>query len=61
MGLFTFFAFMVVPWIIARHQNTDIKSGFGLNMPKLIYLVAAVLIGVSLWTIVMSLLSLIHI
>ena len=57
MGLFTFIAFVVVPWIVARHQNTDIKSGIGLNKPKLIYLVAAVLIGVSLWTIVMSLTS----
>ena len=54
MGFFTFIAFMVVPWIVAKHQNTDIRTGFGLNMPKLIFLVAAVLIGVSLWTIVMS-------
>ena len=55
MGLFTFVAFMFVPWVVARHQNTDVKSGFGLKMPKPIYLVAAVLLGLSLWTIVMSL------
>ena len=55
MGLFTFIAFMFVPWVVARHQNTDIKSGFGLNMPKVNYLAAAVLLGISLWTIVMSL------
>lgn len=54
MGLFTFIAFMIVPWVVAKHQNTDIRTGFGLNMPKLTFLVAAVLIGVSLWTIVMS-------
>jgi len=55
MGLFTFIAFMVVPWFVARHQNTDMKLGFGIKMPKPIYLLAAVLLGLSLWTIVMSL------
>lgn len=55
MGLFTFIAFMFVPWVVAKHQNTDIRTGFGLNMPRLMFVVAAVLIGVSLWTIVMSL------
>ncbi len=54
MGVFTFFAFMVVPWIVARHQNTDIGSGFGLKSPKVVFVLAAILIGVSLWTIVMS-------
>jgi len=57
MGVFTFVAFMVVPWMVAKHQNTNIKSGFGLNAPRLVFVVAAVLIGVSLWTIVMSLTS----
>ena len=57
MGLFIFIAFMFVPWVVARHQNTDIKSGFGLNLPKPIFLVAAVLLGLGLWTIVMSLTS----
>ncbi len=57
MGLFTFIAFMVVPWAVAKHQNTNIKTGFGLNPPRIIFLVAGVLIGISLWTIVMSLTS----
>lgn len=57
MGVFTFFAFMAVPWMVAKHQNTNIRSGFGLNRVNLIYLVGGLLLGISLWTIVMSLTS----
>ncbi|MFT7632967.1 MAG: sodium transport system permease protein, partial [Mariniblastus sp.] len=55
MAVFTFLAFMVVPWLVAKHQNTLIKPGFGLNSPKFIFIVAGVLLGISLWPLVMSL------
>ena len=57
MGVLTLLSFMVFPWLVARHQKTDTTAGFGLARPKLIYLVAAVLLGLSLWPIVMSLIS----
>ncbi|MEL7496638.1 MAG: ABC transporter permease subunit/CPBP intramembrane protease [Planctomycetota bacterium] len=55
MGFFLFLTFLVVPTLIARHQRTETGSGFGLNFPRAIFLVAAVMLGVSLWPIVMSL------
>ncbi len=57
MALFTFLAFMVLPLIVAKHQNTSIHIGFGLRFPKLIYILAGVLLGISLWPLVMSLTS----
>ena len=57
MGVFTFLAFMVFPWIVARHQNANIKSAFGLNVPKPIYLLAGLLLGISMWPIVMVLIE----
>ncbi len=60
MGLFTFLAFMVLPWLVARHQNTDIKAGFGLNSPRVVFLLAALLLGISLWPLVMYLTTVWH-
>ncbi len=60
MGLFAFLSFVVVPWIIARHQRVKIVSGFGLDWPRFVFLAAALLLGLSLWPIVMSLISLWH-
>ena len=57
MAIFTFIAFMLVPWIVARHQNTKISTGFGLRSPKLVFVLAGLLLGISLWPIVMSLTS----
>ena len=57
MAVFTFLAFMVLPWLVAKHQNTNIGSGFGLNIPKPIFMIGGLLVGISLWTIVMSLTS----
>ncbi|MFK7767806.1 MAG: ABC transporter permease subunit/CPBP intramembrane protease [Mariniblastus sp.] len=57
MALFTFFAFMVVPWLVSLHQNTATKAGFGLTRPKAVFICAAVLLGLSLWPLVMSLTS----
>jgi ABC-type Na+ efflux pump permease subunit/membrane protease YdiL (CAAX protease family) len=55
MSVFTFLAFLVLPWLVAKHQSTLIQPGFGLNRPKLIFLVAGALLGVSMWPLVMSL------
>ena len=57
MALFTFFAFMVVPWLVSKHQNADTKLAFGLKPPNVLYIVAGVLLGLSLWPLVMSLTS----
>ena len=55
MSVFTFLAFLVLPWIVAKHQSTLIQPGFGLNRPKLIFIAAGILLGVSMWPLVMSL------
>ncbi|MEM7455634.1 MAG: type II CAAX endopeptidase family protein, partial [Planctomycetota bacterium] len=60
MGLFTFISFVVIPWLIARHQRVNATSGFGLAMPRAVFLLGAVILGVSLWPIVMSMISLWH-
>lgn len=60
MGLFTFLAFMVLPWLVAKHQNTQIKSGFGLNSPRVVFLLAGLLLGISLWPLVMYLTTIWH-
>lgn len=57
MAVFTFGAFMVLPWVVAKHQNTSVKTGFGLRAPKVMFVFAAVLLGISLWPLVMSLTS----
>jgi membrane protease YdiL (CAAX protease family)/ABC-type Na+ efflux pump permease subunit len=60
MALFTFLAFMVFPWLIAKHQNSDIKTAFGLNFPRPIFLLAGLLLGISLWPIMMYLITVWH-
>ncbi len=57
MGVFTLLSFMVFPWLVARHQKTNTASGFGLFQPRVVFYLAAILLGVSLWPIVMSLIS----
>ena len=55
MSVLTFLAFLVLPWIVAKHQSTLIRPGFGLNRPRLIFIVAGILLGISMWPLVMSL------
>lgn len=55
MGLFTFLAFTALPWLVAKHQNTIIQSGFGLNRPSVLLLAAGFFLGVSLWPLTMYL------
>lgn len=54
MGFFTFLAFMILPALVAKHQNTRFASGFGLKRPRVVFLLAAFLLGISLWPLVMS-------
>lgn len=54
MGVFTCLAFMVLPALVARHQNTSFRGGFGLKRPRIVFLLAAVLLGLSLWPLVMT-------
>lgn len=60
MGVFTFLAFMVLPYVVAKHQNTRIQSGFGLNSPRWIFVMGGVLLGLSLWPLVMYLTTVWH-
>ena len=53
MGAFTILSFMVFPWLIANHQRAKISTSFGLNRTRVVFFIAAVLLGVSLWPIVM--------
>ncbi len=57
MGLFTILSFLVFPYLIGLHQRANVRSAFGLHRPKLIFLLAALLLGISLWPLVMSLIS----
>ena len=54
MAVFLFLTFVVLPTLVAKHQRTVLASGFGLKWPPLTYLVAGLILGISLWPIVMS-------
>lgn len=55
MGAFLFMTFMLFPTLVALHQRTRFTPGFGLKLPRPLFLIGAVLLGVSLWPIVMFL------
>lgn len=54
---FTTFAFCLIPLFIARYQRVRLLPGFGLNWPPTAFLLAALILGLSLWPLVMSLIS----
>jgi ABC-type Na+ efflux pump permease subunit/membrane protease YdiL (CAAX protease family) len=54
---FTTFAFCLIPLFIARYQRVRLLPGFGLNWPPTPFLLAAAILGLSLWPLVMSLIS----
>jgi ABC-type Na+ efflux pump permease subunit/membrane protease YdiL (CAAX protease family) len=54
---FTTFAFCLIPLFIARYQRVRLLPGFGLSWPSAAYLAIAVILGISLWPLVMSLIS----
>ena len=57
MGVFTAGSFLMFPWLVAMHQRTEIRRGFGLTFPRPVFWLAAVLLGISLWPIVMACIS----
>jgi membrane protease YdiL (CAAX protease family)/ABC-type Na+ efflux pump permease subunit len=54
MATFTIISFFVLPSIIAKFQKVNFKSAFGLQGTSIVYFLAAILLGLSLWPIVMS-------
>ena len=54
---FTLFAFAIIPFMIALHQRIRPLTGFGLGTPKFLFLVGAVLLGIGLWPLVMSMIE----
>ncbi len=57
MGLFTFLTFMAFPYLVATFQRVRTSSGFGLKRPKLMFIVVGVILGCSLWPLVMSIIT----
>ena len=53
MGVFLFLMFLLLPTIVARHQNASIVTGFGLKSPRPVFWLAGLMLGISLWPIVM--------
>jgi len=54
MACFTVLSFFVLPSLIAKFQRVRFSSGFGFKGTSVAYFLAAILLGVSLWPIVMS-------
>ena len=55
-----FFMFVAFPALVAVYQRTDFRTGFGLRMPRPVFLIAGVMLGLSLWPIVMWLTTVWH-
>ena len=53
MATFTAFSFFVIPSFVAWINRVNFKIGFGLNGTSTTYFIAAVILGLSLWPIVM--------
>ena len=60
MACLLFLMFVAFPSLVAIYQRTNFKTGFGLHMPRPVYLIAGVLLGLSLWPIVMWLTTVWH-
>ena len=53
MACFTIVSFFVIPSFIAWMNRVNFRSAFGLNGTSTVYFIAAVVLGLSLWPIVM--------
>ena len=53
MGSFTVLSFFVIPSIVAWMNRVDFRSGFGMKSTSVLYFIAAIVLGLSLWPIVM--------
>ena len=57
MGLFTVLTFWAIPTLLAAFQKVEFKTGFGLKIPKPRFILIGLLLGLSLWPLVMSIIS----
>jgi ABC-type Na+ efflux pump permease subunit/membrane protease YdiL (CAAX protease family) len=57
MGLFTFLTFMAFPYLVSAFQRVKVSSGFGFRMPRISFILLAVVLGCSLWPMVMSIIT----
>ena len=53
MGCFTVVSFFAIPALVAWINRVDFRSGFGLGGTSIAFFAAAIILGVSLWPIVM--------
>ncbi len=53
IACFTVLSFFLIPSIVAWVNRVKFRSGFGLNNTSALYFVAAIVLGLSLWPIVM--------
>ena len=60
MACLMFLMFVAFPSLVAIYQRTNFKTGFGLRMPRPVFVIAGVLLGLSLWPIVMWLTTVWH-
>ena len=57
---FLFLMFVLFPAAVAVYQRTNFKTSFGLRVPRPVFLIGGVLLGLSLWPIVMWLTTVWH-
>ncbi|MDA8563259.1 ABC transporter permease subunit [Mariniblastus sp.] len=57
MGAFTVLAFVAIPYLIASHQRANLSEVFGLKMPRTSFLVIGLVLGLTLWPLVASLIE----
>ena len=60
LAVFLFLMFVLFPAAVAVYQRTNFKTGFGLRVPRPVFLIGGVLLGLSLWPIVMWLTTVWH-
>lgn len=57
MGAFTILAFVAIPYLVASHQRANLAEVFGLKKTRLAFFVAALILGLTLWPLVASLIE----
>ncbi len=55
IATFTAISFFVIPTVIAWFRKVDLREGFGLKMTSPVFFVAALVLGISLWPLLMIL------
>ena len=60
MACLLFLMFVMFPALVAGYQRIEFKAGFGLRLPRPVFLFGGLLLGLSLWPIVMWLTTVWH-